>query len=325
MKIKVKFLRNKVVISNKMNGRIYKIVNTKTTDIYVGSTTQEIKNRFKTHRSNARMGKTEDLYECIRKNGVEHFSIELLEEFELNSKADLGVKEREYYEKLNPSLNMKSPSICTDKEYGRIYRLFYIKDRTKFYIGSTTKNIKSRLGEHRYASKNGSTPVYVFMRENGKENFDIEYVEEHIRVDQLINRENYWIAELKPTLNKNTNLCITDQERDRLKYIKNREKRLQQVSARRLLKRDEINAQKNEHYHINKERINGKTKQLRDVLRETEFILYDQRPNFTKENLQRHTIFELKGFAKRLGLKHTPRLKDKVIDKILAQQDVQFL
>ena len=324
MKIKVKFLRNKVVISNKMKGRIYKIVNTKTTDIYVGSTTQEIKNRFKTHRSNARMGKTEDLYECIRKNGVEHFSIELLEEFELNSKADLGVKEREYYEKLNPSLNMKSPSICTDKEYGRIYRLFYIKDRTKFYIGSTTKNIKSRLGEHRYASKNGSTPVYVFMRENGKENFDIEYVEEHIRVDQLINRENYWIAELKPTLNKNTNLCITDQERDRLKYIKNREKRLQQVSARRLLKRDEINTQKNEHYHINKERINGKTKQLRDVLRETEFILYDQRPNFTKENLQRHTIFELKGFAKRLGLKHTPRLKDKVIDRILAQQNVQF-
>jgi Uri superfamily endonuclease len=307
-----------------MKGRIYKIVNTKTTDIYIGSTTQEIKNRFKTHRSNSKTGKTEDLYECMRKYGVEHFSIELLEEFELNSKADLGVKEREYYEKLNPSLNMKAPSIATDKEYGRIYKLFYVKDLTKFYIGSTTKNIKSRLGEHRYASNTGTTPIYVFMRENGKENFDIEYVEEHIRVDQLIIRENYWIAELKPTLNKNTNLCITDQERDRLKYIKNREKRLQQVSARRLLKRDEINAQKNEHYHINKERINGKDKQKRQVLRETEFLPYDEKPNFTKENLQRHTIFELKGFAKRLGLKRTPRLKDKVIDKILAQQDVQF-
>ena len=93
------------------------------------------------------------------------------------------------------------------------------------------------------------------MREKGRENFIIDCIEDNIPVDQLIIRENYWINELKPTLNKNTNLCMTEKERDRLKYIKNREKRLEQVKQRLIEKRDEINAQKREHYHANKERI----------------------------------------------------------------------
>jgi hypothetical protein len=307
-----------------MKGYIYKITNTKTTDLYVGSTIQELKSRFKAHRSNTRLGKPGKIYECMREHGIENFTIEMIEECEIKSTYELGLKETFYYNSLHPTLNMRAPNVIQDKEFGRIYRIIYIIDKTKFYVGSTRKNIRNRLMDHKSASVNSQTPFYTFMRENGKENFDIECVEDNKPSDQLIIRENYWIAELKPTLNKNTNLCITDQERDRLKYIKNREKRLQQVSARRLLKRDEINAQKNEHYHANKERINGKDKQKRRVLRETEFILYDQRPNFTKENLQIYTIFELKGFAKRLGLKHTPRLKDKAIDKILAQQDVQF-
>jgi len=46
-----------------MKGRIYKIVNSKTNEIYIGSTTQELKNRFKTHRSNANLGRKEILYE----------------------------------------------------------------------------------------------------------------------------------------------------------------------------------------------------------------------------------------------------------------------
>ena len=46
-----------------MKGYIYKITNTQTSDLYIGSTIQELKNRFKTHRSNARLGKTERIYE----------------------------------------------------------------------------------------------------------------------------------------------------------------------------------------------------------------------------------------------------------------------
>ena len=306
-----------------MKGRVYKIISTKTSEIYIGSTVQELKNRFKTHRSNAKTGKKEDLYECMRQNGIENFSIELLEEFEIISKSDLGVKEREYYKKLCPSLNMKSPAICTDKKYGRIYRLFY-KDDTKFYIGSTTKNIKSRLGEHRHSSNTWTTPIYKFMRENGKENFEIECLEDMVPVDQLIVRENHWISELKPTLNKNINLCMTEKERDQLKYVKNREKRLQQVNTRRLLKRDEINAQKMEHYYANKDRINGKDKERRKELREKIIVPYEENPNFTQESLIKHTVFELKEIAKRLGLEVSPKLKTPLVEKILTQQTKIF-
>jgi len=304
-----------------MKGCVYKISNTKTDDFYIGSTIQELKKRFKTHRSNAKLGKRGNLYDLIRQIGIENFNIEVIEECE---DYEIDKKEKEYYERLSPSLNMIAPRINEREKTGRIYRVLYKIDPTKFYIGSTRKMIQKRLMDHKSASINGTTPFYTFMRENGKENFSIECIEDNILFDQLIIRENYWINDLKPILNKNTNLCITEKERDRLKYINNKEKILERVNARRLLKRDEINAQKIEHYHANKDRINGKDKQKRKELRETVFLPYDQRPDFTKENLENHTIFELKGFAKRLGLKHTPRLKDKVIDTILKQQDTQF-
>lgn len=100
------------------------------------------------------------------------------------------------------------------------------------------------MGDHRSASNEGTTPFYTFMRENGKDNFDIECVEDNIPIDHLIVRENHWISELKPTLNKNLFLCRTEQERDKAKYLKNCEKIKKRVNDRRLLKRDEINAQK---------------------------------------------------------------------------------
>jgi len=49
-----------------MKAYIYKITSSKTTDFYVGSTIQELKNRFKTHKSDARLGKSKKLYECMR-------------------------------------------------------------------------------------------------------------------------------------------------------------------------------------------------------------------------------------------------------------------
>ena len=302
-----------------MKGYIYKIVNTKTEDIYIGSTIQELKDRFKSHRSNAKLGKTEKLYECMTTNGIENFFIELLEELDI-TKCELGVKEREYYKKYKPSLNMKTPNIIKDKKYGRIYRITYNEDETIFYIGSTTKIIENRLSEHRSTSNNGATPLYKFMREKGRDNFDIECLEDDIPIEQLIVSENHWITELDPVLNKNKNLCITEQERDHLKYLKNRDKILKRVTNRRIVKRDEINLQKMEHYYKNSERLAEADKQKRKDLRETKIIPYDQHPNFTEQILTTYTIFDLKIIAKRMGLDRSPKLKDDLIEKILNRQ-----
>lgn len=309
-----------------MKAYIYKITSSKTNDFYIGSTIQELKNRFKTHKSDAKLGKSKKLYDCMRQFGIENFIIELIEEFEIDNKREpkIGEKETEYFNKLKPILNMKAPNIHNKNYIGKIYRVKYDEDEKQFYIGSTKKEINSRLSDHKSASLKGMTPFYKFMREKGRDKFSIECIEDNISIDQLILRENYWINQLKPTLNKNTNLCSSEKERDRIKYLKNREKRLEQVNNRRLLKRDEINSQKREHYHLNKERISNADKEKRKLLRETVFEIYKESPNFTQESLNIYTVFELKGIAKRFGLKVSPKVKYALINKILAKQRDMF-
>lgn len=241
-------------------GRIYKIINSKTDDIYIGSTIQTLKNRFKAHKSNAKLNKTGKFYDFMRDNGIENFTIELLEEIDTYSKKDISIKEKEYYTFLSPTLNSIKPKIASSKEIGKIYKLYEISNATKFYIGSTTEKLNSRFIKHKSASIKGTTPLHTYIREKGQNNFSIELIENDIEIDNLIIRENYWINELKPPLNKNTFLTRTEKERDKAKYEKNKEKIKKRVNDRRKIKRDEINAQKREHYAKNKETILAKQK-----------------------------------------------------------------
>ena len=240
--------------------RIYKVTNTRTVDIYIGSTIQTLKKRFKAHRSNAKHNKPGKLYDCIRENGIENFSIELIEEFEIEKIDEIGVREREHYNELKPVLNMKTPNIISHRDVGSIYKVFYSLDSSQFYIGSTVKEIFARLRDHQSASTKGKTPLYTYMREKGRDNFSIELVEDNIETENLIIRENYWLQELKPPLNKNIFLTRTEKERDKAKYEKNKESIKKRVSDRREIKRDEINTQKREHYAKNKETILAKQK-----------------------------------------------------------------
>ncbi len=239
--------------------KIYKIVNTITEDIYIGSTIQTLKRRFTSHKSNVNLNKNNKLYNFMREKGVNNFSIELIEEFEFENKTIIGYKEKKYFEKFKPSLNMKIPNI-TRATCGRIYKLYCKLENNQFYVGSTVKDINDRLCDHRSASNKGTTPLYSYMREKGKNNFSIEIIEDNIEIDNLIIREDYWIKELKPSLNKNIFLTRTEQERDKEKYEKNKDKIKQRVNERRILKREEINSQKREHYAKNKEKILAKQK-----------------------------------------------------------------
>lgn len=231
-------------------GRIYKIVNIKTSDIYIGSTIQELKDRYRSHKSNAKSNKNGLLYDCIRKNGIENFFIELIEEFNFIDNNTLTSKEKEYYDLLKPSLNSISPRVKGIKEFGRIYKVSDMDNQNFFYIGSTTSSIEKRFSEHISASKNGTAPLYKYMRDN-KNNFNIELIENDIPVPELINRENFWIQALNPTLNKNLFLCRTEKERDKAKYEKNKDK----ISAYRKTQeyKDKVNLQR-------KKRANKKQK-----------------------------------------------------------------
>jgi group I intron endonuclease len=69
-----------------------------------------------------------------------------------------------------------------------------------FYVGSS-KNIMRRWTQHRYCSewkKQPNSRLYQAMSHYGKDNFTIETIEE---TDNLKEREQYWIEQLKPTYN----------------------------------------------------------------------------------------------------------------------------
>ena len=70
----------------------------------------------------------------------------------------------------------------------------------EFYVGSS-KNIKQRWYSHRtpaYWQQNPSLRLYQDMSKLGKNNFIIEIIEE---TDNLREREQYWIDQLKPSYN----------------------------------------------------------------------------------------------------------------------------
>lgn len=103
---------------------------------------------------------------------------------------------------------------------GRIYRL---EGGGKFYIGSTTCNLKYRLKKHRSKSKEDialNTPVYVHFRELGWQNATITLIEEFeiSSKKELLERECKIIKEfikLKTCLNKNRPIISDEEKKER--------------------------------------------------------------------------------------------------------------
>ena len=99
-------------------GKIYKIYNIITDDIYIGSTTLKLCERMRNHRAsqNAKLHMNYPIYKAFREYGVENFFIELIEKCPCNDKDELRRKEGEYIRALKPSLNIRIEG-RGDKEY----------------------------------------------------------------------------------------------------------------------------------------------------------------------------------------------------------------
>lgn len=81
--------------------------------------------------------------------------------------------------------------------------VYMIKCKTSedCYIGSTV-NIKRRLKEHKYRSKNDTNPLYQFIRNNGCwDNFEFSILEENCI--KLKETEQAYIETIESTLNTN--------------------------------------------------------------------------------------------------------------------------
>lgn len=112
-------------------GKIYKIVNLVTDDVYVGSTSKKyLSSRFGCHIQDAKdETRHSKLNLAIRQYGRAQFQISLLENFPCNSDVELQAREQYYIEELNPEYNQNAAHLTYEEmrkkknEYEKQYRL----------------------------------------------------------------------------------------------------------------------------------------------------------------------------------------------------------
>lgn len=74
----------------------------------------------------------------------------------------------------------------------------------KQYVGQTTQTIKVRFAEH---YRNNKSYIGHAIQKHGKENFTIELLDTAQDIDELNEKEIYWIAELNTMEPQGYNLC----------------------------------------------------------------------------------------------------------------------
>ena len=147
---------------NYQEGKIYKIYNTISDDIYIGSTTQALSRRMAEHRINHKNKQLNTpIYEAFNKYGVKNFFIQLVEKYPCDDKEELHKKEGEYVRNLNPSLNSEVPGRSLkewredNKEHvSKVYKEYYIlvdKDRKSERVTCECGRVLSRgcLSRHK--------------------------------------------------------------------------------------------------------------------------------------------------------------------------------
>ncbi len=88
---------------------------------------------------------------------------------------------------------------------GKIYKITNTVN-SDIYVGSTVKSLIMRQYGHNHAAENGhQSKIYTVMRELGILNFKIELLEKCNVTTRmgLLEREQFWINKLQPTLNTN--------------------------------------------------------------------------------------------------------------------------
>jgi hypothetical protein len=137
------------------NGKIYKITDNAYTKMYIGSTTQSLSKRFSRHKSDYKLWlegthHKVSIFNIFDEFGIENCKIELIENYECNSKNELERKEGEHI-KNNDCVN-KVIAGRTKKEYYNDNKN-KILEKAKEYKEANKNKILEKKKEHYEANK----------------------------------------------------------------------------------------------------------------------------------------------------------------------------
>ncbi|ARF11975.1 hypothetical protein Klosneuvirus_3_110 [Klosneuvirus KNV1] len=255
---------------NYQNGKIYKIVSNQTIEVYVGSTTDELKSRFSGHKSAYKQyqNKKTHYVSSFELMKYDDASIILIENYPCDSKQELHKKEQDCKNNTPNCIN-KYNAISNNKwsrrtnfKDGKIYKLFSPKN-PKCYVGSTCKKLNARFVQHKAQFKMYINEKDGYMTADELLKYEdciIELIENFPceSETELLNREAFWIRKFDcvnrtiPTRTEKE--YYHDTKHLKKEYYKNKSKKYREKY------KDEIKIKKKKYAENNKEVLKDKRK-----------------------------------------------------------------
>lgn len=172
-------------------GKIYKIWNDANDKIYVGSTTQVLSKRFACHITGSKIEtkKHRPLYADMCKIGSDQFHIELIQNYECDSKNELNAREGFYIRELrsnkpdlgyNKNLAGRTKS-DSQKQYYDLHKKYYENYHKKYYLikyncecGANNISWNNKT-HHEMTNKHNNSFMVSIKRDHQFEMFSLEH------------------------------------------------------------------------------------------------------------------------------------------------------
>jgi group I intron endonuclease len=128
-------------------GKVYKIINDVDDEVYIGSTTKRLSQRFGNHTQDAINRPTGKIHQKMRDLGNEHFAIELIELYPCETVKELRAREDYWIKQLKPALNVHGAVLNIEKrrEYMTQYaQLPKEKTRKKEFYNANIDSMREK-------------------------------------------------------------------------------------------------------------------------------------------------------------------------------------
>ena len=133
---------------------IYKLLHKVNHDkFYIGSS-QDIIERFRKHKTCTKNEKFKcTLYRELRADGIDNYSLEIIEEIPDSTLMELKEKEQHYIKQLKPSLNMRAAYLTAEEKYEMRKKIWTERNKKKITCECGCIVGKAHIARHKKSKK----------------------------------------------------------------------------------------------------------------------------------------------------------------------------
>jgi len=153
-------------------GKVYKIICTQSNDIYIGSTFNTLRDRWRDHKNRYQQYKknknrTMSIHNYFDKYGIDNFKIILIKEYEVIDRNHLETKEQLWLNKLK-NINIQSAF----NPFRRCRKMYYQNRKEKINIRYECECGVFYYARHKIKHEKSISHIYFMMSDNEKKEYD---------------------------------------------------------------------------------------------------------------------------------------------------------